>query len=154
MAARVARHLEARDVAHEVLAHPATQTSSETAEAAHVSGNRVAKSVVIRDGDGYLLVVVPASHHVSLPLLTDWLGRPVDLASEQEVGRLFPDCELGAIPPTGDAYGVEVLLDEGLASLDEVCFEGGDHRSLIKVSGESFRELLSGARRGTFGTHD
>ena len=87
-------------------------------------------------------------------LLQRWLGRSAALASEQEVGRLFPDCELGAIPPPGEAYGLDMVLDDSLAGLDEVCFEGGDHRSLVRVGGEQFRGLMSGARRGRFSTHD
>jgi Ala-tRNA(Pro) deacylase len=154
IASTLQRHLARQNVAYEVLAHPVTGSSSETAQSAHVSGNRIAKTVVLRDGDGYLLVVVPASHHLQLDMVQRWLGRPVALASEQEVGRLFPDCDLGAIPPVGDAYGLDVVLDDALNDLDEVCFEGGDPQSLIKVDGAPFRELLAGARNGTFSTHD
>lgn len=151
------RYLEGRAVGFEVVSHPSTGSSSETAQATHVSGNRIAKTVVLRDGDqgdGYLLAVVPASHHLSLDMLQTWLGRSVALASEQEIGRLFPDCELGAVPPLGDAYGLDVVLDEALAGLDEVFFEGGDHRSLVRVTGTQFRELMAGARHGRFSTHD
>ena len=153
----VQRYLKGRSVPYEVLAHPFTGSSSETAQSAHVSGDRIAKTVVLRDGDaadGYLLAVLPASHHLSLELLRSWLGRSVALASEQEIGRLFPDCELGAIPPLGEAYGLDVVLDDSLAGLDEVCFEGGDHRTLIKVAGDQFRQLMSGARHGRFSAHD
>ena len=117
----------------------------------------IAKTVVLRDGvagDGYLLAVVPASHHLDLDLVRGTLGRSVALASEQEIGRLFPDCDLGAIPPLGPAYGLDVVLDDSLAGLDEVCFEGGDHRTLVRVGGEQFRELMSGARHGRFSSHD
>lgn len=157
IAATLGRHLENRAVHYELVSHLATGSASETAQAAHVSGNRIAKSVVLRSGDdtdGYLLAVVPASHHVSLDMLRTWLARPVALASEQEIGKLFPDCDLGAIPPLGEAYGLDVIIDEALLGLDEVWFEGGDHRSLIKVAGAAFGELMGGARRGRFSTHD
>jgi Ala-tRNA(Pro) deacylase len=157
ISATVQRYLQDRGVSYEALTHPFTGSSSETAQSAHVSGDRIAKTVVLRDGnaaDGYLLAVLPASHHLSLDLLQRWLGRSVALASEQEVGRLFPDCDLGAIPPLGEAYGLDAVLDDSLAGLDEVCFEGGDHRTLIKVAGDQFRQLMSGARRGRFSTHD
>ena len=153
----VQRYLRDRGVGYEVLTHPFTGSSSETAQSAHVSGDRIAKTVVLRDGDaadGYLLAVIPASHHLDLGQLQKWLGRSVALASEQEIGRLFPDCDLGAIPPLGEAYGLDVVLDDSLAGLGEVCFEGGDHQSLIKVGGDQFRQLLSGARHGRFSTHD
>jgi Ala-tRNA(Pro) deacylase len=154
IAATLQRHLEGQGIGYEVRSHPLTGSSSETAQSAHISGNRIAKTVVLRDGDGYLLAVLPASHHLSLEMLQAWLGRSVALASEQEVGKLFPDCDLGAIPPIGDAYGLDVVLEESLGRLEEVYFEGGDHRTLIKVGGDQFRRLLSGARQGRFSTHD
>jgi Ala-tRNA(Pro) deacylase len=138
-----------------VVDHPLTGSASETAQSAHISGNRMAKAVVLRDrGDGYLLAVVPATHHLSLEMMQAWLGRSVALASEQEIGKLFPDCDLGAIPPVGGAYGLDMVLDDSLTGLDEVFFEGGDHRTLVKVGGEQFRRLMSGARHGRFSTHD
>ena len=154
IAATLRRHLEKHGVGFEVLSHPLTGSSSETAQSAHVSGNRIAKTVVLRDGDGYLLAVLPASHHVSIEMLRAWLGRSVAPASEQEIGKLFPDCDLGAIPPVGEAYGLDVVLDDSLAGLEEVYFKGGDHRALVKVGGDQFRRLMSGARQGRFSTHD
>ena len=154
IASTLQRHLAGLGVDYEVLNHPLTGSSSETAQSAHISGNRIAKTVVLRDGGGYLLAVLPASHHLSLEMLQAWLGRPVALASEQEVGKLFPDCDLGAIPPMGNAYGLDVVLEESLAGLEEVYFEGGDHQSLIKVGAGAFRRLMSGARHGRFGAHD
>jgi Ala-tRNA(Pro) deacylase len=155
IASTLRRHLESQGIAYEVLDHPLTGSASETAQSAHISGNRMAKAVVLRDrGDGYLLAVVPATHHLSLEMMQAWLGRSVALASEQEIGKLFPDCDLGAIPPVGGAYGLDMVLDDSLTGLDEVFFEGGDHRTLVKVGGEQFRRLMSGARHGRFSTHD
>ena len=157
IASTLQRYLESHGVGYEVLTHPLTGSSSETAQSAHISGKRMAKTVVLRDGDvrdGYLLAVLPASQHLSLEMLQTWLGRSMALASEEEIGKLFPDCDLGAIPPVGEAYGLEVVMDDGLAGLDEVYFEGGDHRTLVKVVGDRFRQLMSGARIGRFSTHD
>jgi Ala-tRNA(Pro) deacylase len=157
IAATVQRYLEGRGAGYQIVSHPVTGSSSETAQSAHISGERIVKTVVLRDGavgDGYLLAVVPASHHLDLDLLQGWLGRTVALASEQEVGRLFPDCDLGAIPPFGEAYGLDVVLDDSLAGLHEVYFEGGDHCTLVRVGGEQFRQLMAGARHSRFSTHD
>jgi Ala-tRNA(Pro) deacylase len=157
ISATLERHLRDRNVAFDLVAHPVTGSSSETAQAAHVSGNQIAKTVLLREGDqsdGYLLAVVPASHHLSLEMLQAGLGRPVTLASEQEAGKLFPDCDLGAMPPVGDAYGLDAVVDEALLGLDQVYFEGGDHQSLVKVAGAQFRDLMAGARQGRFSTHD
>jgi Ala-tRNA(Pro) deacylase len=157
ISATLDRYLEDRHLRYELVSHPVTGSSSETAQATHVSGNRIAKTVVLRDGDegdGYLLAVIPASHHLDLEMLRTRLDRPVALATEQEIGDLFPDCELGAIPPIGAAYGLDAVLDEALLGLDDVCFEGGDHRSLVRVAGAQFRELMTGARLGRFSSHD
>jgi Ala-tRNA(Pro) deacylase len=157
ISATLERHLRDRNVAFDLVAHPVTGSSSETAQAAHVSGNQIAKTVLLREGDqgdGYLLAVVPASHRLSLEMLKARLGRSVTLASEQEAGKLFPDCDLGAMPPLGDAYGLDVVVEEALLGLDQVYFEGGDHQSLVKVGGIQFRELMASARQGRFSTHD
>jgi Ala-tRNA(Pro) deacylase len=157
VASTVQRYLVGQGIGYAILSHPVTGSSSETAQSARISGNCIAKTVVLRDGDdgdGYLLAVVPASHHLDLDLVQGCLGRSVALASEQEIGQLFPDCDLGAIPPLGQAYGLDVVLDDSLAGLDEVCFEGGDHRTLLRVGGKQFREMMSGARHGRFSSHD
>ncbi len=155
IASTVQRYLVGQGIQYAILSHPITASSSATAQSAHISGDSIAKTVVLRDGDvGYVLAVVPASHHLDLDLVRKSLGRSVALASEQEIGRLFPDCDLGAIPPLGQAYGLDVILDDGLAELEEVCFEGGDHRTLVKVGGEQFIEMMSGARHGRFSSHD
>lgn len=154
MAPALKRHLDRRGVAFEVLTHAATGSASFTAEAAHVSGDRIAKAVVLTDDGGHLLAVLPASHHLRLSWIEQTLGRKLAMANETDASRLFPDCEVGAIPPVGDAYGLDAIVDESFHDLDEVCFEGGDHRSLIKVSGEAFRRLMGGARHATISAHD
>ncbi len=75
------------------------------------------------------------------------------LAAETEIGDIFKDCDFGAVPPVGDAYGVEVILEEGLADAPEVYFEGGDHRTLIRATGDAFGAMMKTARRGRFSHH-
>lgn len=154
IAATLQRHFDDQNVTYQVVTHPATGSSTETAQASHISGNRIAKAVVLSDDGGYLLAVVPASHHLRLEWVEQVVGRTLTMASEQDAGRLFPDCDVGAIPPVGQAYGQDVVLDESLAGLDEVYFEGGDHRSLVKVTGDAFTRLMGSARRGTISAHD
>jgi Ala-tRNA(Pro) deacylase len=154
IAATLRRYLDDQNVSYQVVTHPATGSSSETAQATHISGNRIAKAVVLSDNGGYVLAVVPASHHLRTEWVEQLVGRPLTMASEQDAARLFPDCEIGAIPPVGEAYGQDVVLDERLGGLDEVYFEGGDHRSLVKVAGDAFARLMGSARRGTISAHD
>lgn len=146
-------YLKRWGIDYELVRHPHSSSSLETAEAAHVSGENLAKCVLTEDYQGYLMVVLPASHQVEFQRLDDELDRRLSLASEQEVGDIFSDCELGAIPPLGEAYGVDVALDENLTTCDDVYFEAGDHTELIHVSGESFRDLMAGAERGRFSCH-
>jgi Ala-tRNA(Pro) deacylase len=154
VAPRVARYLADQNIEHRVIDHMATPTASEAAQATHISGDLIAKAVVLRDGDGFVLAVLPASHHVSLELVEAALGRPVELATEADASALFPDCDVGAIPPIGPIYGVEMIVDESLTGLSTVSFEGGDHRSLVQVSGNAFSELMSSAQRANFSVHN
>lgn len=154
MAPRIARHLAAEGIEHRVIDHMPTPTASEAAQATHISGNQIAKAVVLRDSGGFLLAVLPASHHVSLELVRATLGRPAALADEDEASALFPDCDQGAIPPLGQLYDLDVMVDESLADLETVSFEGGDHQSLVQVSGDAFKSLTINARRGRFSVHD
>jgi Ala-tRNA(Pro) deacylase len=148
------RHLAGQGVAYESMSHPPTGSSSFTAETAHIPGSQIAKGVVLRDEGGWLLAVLPASHHLRLAWVEQAMGRRLELAGEQEASRLFPDCEIGAIPPLGDAYGQEVLVDEALIGVDPVLFEGGDHKTLVKITGADFARLMAGARRATISAHD
>ena len=150
IAKRLKAHLEAEGVAYETIDHPRTATASETAQAAHIPGSRLAKTVVLHLETGPVLAVVPSSHRVDLSELQNLLDRRLGLASETEIGELFDDCELGAAPPVGSAYSVPTVLDRSLSGLDRVWFEGGDHRSLISVAGADFDRLMRGARQGGF----
>ncbi len=96
------------------------------------------------------MVVVPGNAWVKLDTLRDALDRRLDLAQENEIAPLFPDCQPGAIPPFGKVYGLETCLDEALTTLANVYFEAGDHEDLIHVSGEAFCSLLQGSRQGHF----
>ncbi len=152
VAAKLARYLEERGVPCEVRTHPLTPSASRTAEASHISGHAIAKGVVLKDGGGYLLAVLPASHEINFEDLERLLGRKVELASEEEAASLFPDCDIGAVPALGAPYGLDVVVDEHLIGQPEVYIEGGDHASLVHVTGEQFRMLESDARRGRFST--
>ncbi|SPH25006.1 Proline--tRNA ligase [Defluviimonas aquaemixtae] len=151
IAKRLKSHLESQGVSYETVSHPRTATASETAEAAHIPGDRLAKSVAIHLEDGHVLAVVPSSHRVDLSALQGLLDRRLGLASETEVKEIFDDCDVGAAPPVGAAYGVPVVMDESLRGLDRVWFEGGDHRTLVSVAGADFDRLMKEARTGAFG---
>ena len=111
IAASVQTCLTQAGVQYDIIEHPRTSNSTHTAEAAHVPGERIAKSVVLEDGDRYLMAVVPATRHVDLGALHRQLGREIGLATEQDVARLFADCDPGAVPPLGQVYGIDTILE-------------------------------------------
>ncbi len=148
MAATLQRYLIRQGVDYDVVAHPQTGCSLETAQAAHIPGGRLAKGVILEDEVGYLMAVVPASRHLRLGAVRALLHRNVDLATEPELEALFEDCAPGAVPPLGPAYGLETVVDESLAEQPELYFEAGDHEELVHVPTERFFELLGSAHRG------
>ncbi len=150
MSTTVKSYLEGRGIAYELVSHPTTGSSQESAEAAHVDEDRVAKAVILTDRQGGVLVVIPGDKWVKVHAVGDTLGRELELADESRAASFFPDCDSGAIPPLGPAYDMETLLDEALTSLAFVYFESGDHRTLVKTSGEDFLALLEGSRQGHF----
>ena len=151
IASTVSNYLRAQDVEYDVLTHPHTATSGESAQAAHVPGSRLAKSVILEDEQGYLMVVLPSTRQVNMQELHRQLNRNLVLATENELGGLFADCEIGALPPIGSAYGVETVVDDTIAEQPDIFFEAGDHEQLIHVSAETFQTLLGERiQRGCF----
>ncbi len=147
---RLKTFLDNGGVAYDVVAHPRTSTTSQSARLAHVPGVRLAKCVVVHHEMGYVLAVVPSTHRVELSTLQGVLDRRLGLATEREIANLFDDCDTGAVPPIGAAYDLPVVLDESIADAPEVYFEGGDHLTLVHVSGDAFRALTKGAQRTRF----
>jgi Ala-tRNA(Pro) deacylase len=142
--------LKGQGVDYSTVSHPRTFSSAETASAAHVDDDHIAKTVVVKDQRGYLLAVIPAGRWLDIQRLRDELARDLHVAPEDEADELFPDCQPGAFPPLGEAYGLETVLDEALTGLAKVYFEAGDHEQLIVVTGEQFHTLMNGVRRGHF----
>lgn len=146
-------YLKEQEARYSLHRHPHTASSMETAEAAHVPGDCLAKGVILKDAAGFLLVVVPSDYHVELARLNQLLKREMQMAEEDELARLFGDCEAGAVPPIGFAYGVDTIWDTSLGDKDSVWFEAGDHESLVHMSGRQFHELMAPAERGEFSRH-
>lgn len=153
IANRVRDYLNLHGIAHGVIVHPQTRCSQESAAAAHVPGDRLVKSVILEDDNGYLMVVLPSTRRVRLGVLSAVLQRHLCLATEAELKDLFGDCELGAIPPLGPAFGMETVWDESLENAPEVFIEAGDHEELIRIDGKAFLGLLGSARHGNFSAH-
>ena len=137
------QYFDDRDVLYDVVTHDRTMRSSATAEAGGIAEDNLAKGVLIRRKDGFVLAIIPTSCHVSLDTLGTWLQQPVGLASEAEVATVFGDCALGAILPVAGAYGLQAVMDDSLEGFDDIYFEGGDHRTLVRLKGREFHRLMA-----------
>lgn len=137
------KFLDGRGVSYDVVLHERTLCSTDTAAASSIPEDNLAKGVLIRRKDGYLLAIVPASCHVELEAIADWIKQPIGLATETEVSQIFQDCELGSIPPVGGAYGLPAVMDNSLEGCRDIYFEGGDHRTLVHVNGREFHRLTA-----------
>jgi Ala-tRNA(Pro) deacylase len=153
IARRLRQYLESEGIDYDTREHVRTATSSRSAEAAHVSGEQLVKSVIVHHEQGYVVAVAPSTHRVELATLQGILNMRLGLATESEIAKLFDDCELGAIPPVGAAYGLAVIIDESATHLPDVYFEGGDHATLVHVRGDAFDRLMKDAPRHRFSHH-
>ena len=144
------QYLDKSGIEYDVMPHAHTETSLDTAQTTHVPPAHIAKSVILEDESGYLMAVIPASHHIDLGQLSRQMQRRLGLATEAELVDLFRDCEMGAIPPVGEAYQMEVVMDDSLEKCPDVYFEAGDHADLIHVRGAAFLQLMQHARHGHF----
>lgn len=143
-------YLVNHNVQYELVNHPPTSSCQETARKAHVNEDHIAKAVIVKDAKGYAMVVLPGNEWIKMHALQEEINRDFKLADESEIKKLFSDCKTGAIPPFGQAYGLETYLDEQLNSLANVYFEAGDHENLVHIHGDEFHELFKGVRHGHF----
>ncbi|MDH3589643.1 MAG: YbaK/EbsC family protein [Gammaproteobacteria bacterium] len=141
----IMNYVEKKDIDCTIVPHPYSQTSLESAHAANISGECLAKGVLLTDPEDFVLAVLPASHELDLSRAADYLGTRLDLAPEKDLGTAFEDCISGAVPALGSAYGIRTIVDKALTTLPDVYFEAGDHRDLIHVSGNDFRKLMADA---------
>ena len=136
--------LDSNQIPYESLPHTTTYTAQGTAAVMQISGKDVAKTIVLRagpSGEDTILAVLPGSRHAKLDKLSAAIGKPVRLATELEFTDLFPDCELGAMPPFGALYNLPVYVDESLAKDKEVVFNAGTHHDAVRMTYEDFVRL-------------
>lgn len=151
LSTRLSQYFAQLGVQYEVSEHRLSNCSAQTARVAHVPPRLVAKSVILEDDDGIVMAVIPADRYVMVGRLASLLGRrALHLADENRIAAVFGDCDRGAVPPVGMAWGIETVVDEELAGHEVVYFEGGDHRRLLKMPAGQFAALMRAARHGRF----
>ncbi len=139
--------LDAQGVKYVTISHSRAFTAQEVAQSAHVSGRELAKTVIVKLDGKMAMVVVPAATRIDFDRLKKATGaRKAELAGEQEFRDLFPECELGAMPPFGNLYGMEIFVSEVLAGEDHLAFAAGSHVEVMRLRREDFERLVKPRR--------
>jgi Ala-tRNA(Pro) deacylase len=142
IATKLKRFLDEHHIKYVSLVHSRAYTMQEVAESLHASGRHLAKTVVLTDGHENVMAVLPATRRVDVRALSHLLGgRDMRLASEAEFQQLFPDCEVGAMPPMGRLYGLRLFCDQSLSECRDIIFNAGTHVEAIKMSYADFVRL-------------
>lgn len=135
--------LDENNVKYVTIKHSSAYTAQEIAARTHVSGKDFAKTVMIKIDGKLAMAILPASYQVDFELLQQVFGTyHVLLASEEEFKYIFPDCEVGAMPPFGNLYDMEVFVAETLAEDYEIAFNSGTHTEMIKLKYADFERLV------------
>ncbi|GAB4241710.1 MAG: YbaK/EbsC family protein [Acidobacteriota bacterium] len=140
---QVKQFLDENQVPYVTISHSPAYTAQGIAAAAHVKGKELAKVVMIKVDGRLAMAVLPAPYKVNFDKLREAIGcREVTLAAEEEFGHLFPDCELGAMPPFGNLYGLDVYVAKSLTEDEEIAFNAGTHSELIRMAYKDFERLV------------
>jgi Ala-tRNA(Pro) deacylase len=135
--------LDDRGVKYVSIAHSKAYTAQEIAATTHIPGKEVAKTVMVKLDGKMAMAVLPASYKVDFHLLKKASGaNEAELASEAEFKDMFPECDVGAMPPFGNLYGMEVFVAQTLAEDEEIAFNAGSHTELIKLPYKDFENLV------------
>ena len=135
--------LDSHNVKYVVLSHSPAYTSLEIAALARIPGKEVAKTVVVNADGKKLMAVLPASHMADLNTIRTFLrAEHIELASEQQFKDLFPECEVGAMPPFGNLFNMDVIVSESLAEDEMIAFNAGTHKELVRMTYRDFVNLI------------
>lgn len=148
---RISDYLDSHHISYQSYRHPPAYTAQGIAQAQHISGRKLAKVVmVVSDNQRMIMTVVPANHRVDLNKLSGLLKTQwARLATEEEFKDYFPECELGAMPPLGNIYHLDVWMDEKLGNTPNIAFNAGTHAETIQMSFPDFEKLVQ-PMKGSF----
>jgi Ala-tRNA(Pro) deacylase len=142
MLEKLLAYLDQNKVQYTRHSHPTAYTAKEVASVEHIPAHRIAKTVLFLTENGYGVAVLPGDYMLDLQGLRTLLGASrLRLATESELGELFPDCELGAMGPFGNLCGLPVYVDGALAGEETIAFNAGTHRDVIHMRFDDFRRL-------------
>ena len=140
---KLKEYLDKQGIRYVTIIHSPAYTAQEVAASAHIPGKEMAKTVMVKIDEQMAMLVLPANRKVILQDVRELLGVDrAKLATEDEFKGLFPDCEIGAMPPFGNLYGMEVYVAPSLAEDEEIVFNAGSHTELMKMSFSDFTRLV------------
>ena len=142
-ARKLKKYLDDNQIEYVTIRHSPAYTAQRIAALSHISGKELAKTVMIKIDGTMAMAVLPASYRVDFEQLRqDLPGKKIELATEEEFKYLFPDCEVGAMPPFGNLYNMDVFVAESLAEDEEIAFNAGNHTELIQMTYADFNRLV------------
>lgn len=137
------QYLREHQVGYQIQHHPQAYTAQRIAECEHISGKKVAKSVVVAAGTSRVLLVLPASRRVDLNRVCDLLNvQDIHLSSEEELRNLFANCEVGAIPPFGNLYNLATYVEQSLTRQESIVFPVGTYTETMSLKYVDFERLV------------
>jgi len=140
---RLKEFLDHQSVRYVVITHSPAFTAQEIAANAHIPGKELAKAVMVKIDGSMAMAVLPASRHVDFDAMEAAVGSGhIELATETEFRNLFPQCELGAMPPFGNLYNIPVYVAVALAEDEDIAFNAGTHRELVRMKYTDYERLV------------
>jgi len=137
-------YLDRENVKYITITHSQAFTATDVAQSAHIPGSMLAKTVLIEIDGSFSMAVLPANHRIRLDDIRELVQTDdVRLAHEDKFKRLFPDCEIGAMPPFGNLYGMPVYVSPLLVAQAEIAFNAGSHTEIIKMAWRDFERLVN-----------
>lgn len=141
--AKLKEYLDSENIKYVSIVHSRAYTAQETAESAHIPGKELAKTVMVKLDGEMAMAVLPASDRIDFDLLRGAANAAnVTLADENDFNSMFPESEVGAMPPFGNIYGLDVYVEESLSEDKEIAFNAGSHSELIKLSYSDFERMV------------
>jgi Ala-tRNA(Pro) deacylase len=141
-AKRLKQYLDTHNIKYVSISHSLAFTALEIAKSAHIPSKEMAKTIIVNIDGQPAMVVLPAAYKMDLKILSEVFDTAVTLADEPEFSRLFPDCEVGAMPPFGNLYDLDVYIAESVTERETIAFNAGSHSEVIKMTYKDFEQLV------------
>ena len=140
---KLKKFLNSNNIKYVVISHSTAYTAQEIAASSHIPGKGMVKTVMVKIEGKMTMAVLPSSYKVDFDLLKEAVGADnIELADEYEFKDMFPGCDVGAMPPFGNLYGIDVYVEEKLVGQEEIAFNAGSHTELIKLAYKDFERLV------------